>query len=158
MTGGAASGDTGGATGCGTIAGLPTASPDAQVTAWLRNFEGALEGGDLDAALALFDDEVCWRELSGHPKSLLRCHRISFAPNRRALSGKAAVRTMLEATVRAARPRCWRIDGAAQDADGIVSAWFTFETTVSVGAGYLRLEDGRCWSMGTVTATGGICC
>ena len=65
---------------------------------------------------------------------------------------------MLEATVAAARPCGWRIDGTAKEADGIVSAWFTFQTTVSIGAGYLRLEDGLCWSIGTVTATGGVCC
>ena len=133
-------------------------TPTGQVADWLAAFGAALDCGDYDAAIALFDDDACWRELSAHPKALLRCHRVSFTPSRNALSGKQRIRTMLEATVPAAKPGRWHIDGEATEFDGITDAWFTFETTVSAGVGHLRLEAGRCWLIGTVTATDGVCC
>ena len=133
-------------------------TPTQQIVAWLAAFESALERADYDAALDLFDDDACWRELAAHPKALLRCHRVSFTKNRRTISGKAGIRTMLEATVPAAKPGGWRVDGEAIECDGITDAWFTFETAVSAGAGHVRLEAGKCWMLSTVTATDGVCC
>ena len=133
-------------------------TPTLQVAEWLAAFGAALDCADYHAAINLFDDDVCWRELAAHPKALLRCHRVSFTRNRRALSGKPSVRAMLEATVPAAKPGRWRIDGEATESDGIIDAWFTFETAVSAGVGQLRLEAGKCWMLSTVTATDGVCC
>ncbi len=133
-------------------------TPTQQVVEWLAGFGSALDREDYDAALELFDEDICWRELAAHPKAQLRCHRLSFTRDRRALLGKSRVRAMLEATVPAAKPGRWQIDGEATECDGIVDAWFTFETSVSAGAGHLRLEDGQCWMLSTVTATDGVCC
>ena len=133
-------------------------TPTQQAAAWLAEFGAALNRADYDAAVDLFDDDICWRELTANPKALLRCRRVSFMPDRRALSGKCSIRAMLEATSPAAKPGRWRIDGAATQSDGIVDAWFTFETVVSAGVGHLRLEAGKCWMMSTVTATDGVCC
>jgi putative flavoprotein involved in K+ transport len=133
-------------------------SPTGQAAEWLAAFGASLECADYDAAIALFADDAHWSQLPAHPKSLLRCHRISFMPDRRAILGKLGIRAMLEATVDAARPRRWQVDGDATETDGIVDAWFTFETTVSLGVGQVRLESGRCWMLRTVTASDGICC
>jgi putative flavoprotein involved in K+ transport len=133
-------------------------TPTDQVAAWLVAFGSALDRADYETAMAMFDDDACWRQLAAHPKALLRCHRVSFRQDRSALRGKSHIKAMLEATVQAARPGAWRVDGTATECDGIVDAWFTFETTVSAGVGQIRLEEGKCWMLSTVTATDGVCC
>lgn len=133
-------------------------SPNQQAAQWLAAFAAALEGANWDGALALFDDEVRWRQLSSTSKALLRCHRAAFTQDRKALAGKSSIRAMLVATVPAAKPARWCIDGEASESDGIVDAWFTFETTVSPGLGHLRLEHGKCWVLSTLTGTDGLCC
>lgn len=133
-------------------------TPMRQVAEWLAAFGGALDRADYDAAIAMFEDDALWRQLTAHPKALLRCHRVSFTPDRRALSGKPSIKAMLEATVIAAKPAGWQVDGDATESDGIVDAWFTFETAVSAGVGHIRLEGGKCWMLSTVTATDGVCC
>jgi putative flavoprotein involved in K+ transport len=132
--------------------------PTQQVSEWLEAFGAALDRADYDAAIDLFDDEACWRQLPAHPKALLRCRRVTFVRNKQELSGKPGIRLMLETTVPAARPSGWHIDGEATETDGIIDAWFTFATTVSAGVGHLRLEAGKCWMLSTVTATDGVCC
>ncbi len=133
-------------------------TPTEQAAGWLTAFGTALERADYDAAIALFDDDACWRELGARPKALLRCYRVSLKPDRKALCGKDRIRAMLEATVPYAKPGRWRIDGQATEIDGITDAWFSFETVVSEGLGHLRLEAGRCWMLSTATATDGLCC
>lgn len=133
-------------------------TPTQQAAEWLAAFGAALDRTDYDAAIDLFDDDICWRELTAHPKALLRCDRVSFTRDRKALSGKPGIRTMLEATVPAAQPGAWRIDGEATESDGIIDAWFTFETAVYASAGHLRLEAGKCWMLSTVSAMAVACC
>lgn len=133
-------------------------TPTQQVSEWLAAFGAALDRADYDAAIEMFNDDSHWRELAVHPKSLLRCHRVSFTRNSKTLSGKQSIKAMLEATVPAAKPGRWRSDGEATESDGITEAWFTFETIVSVGTGHIRLEAGKCWILSTMTATDGVCC
>jgi putative flavoprotein involved in K+ transport len=134
------------------------ATPVQQVNEWLSAFGSALDRADFDTAIEMFEDDAFWRQLTAHPKALLRCHRVSFTPDRRALCGKPSIKAMLESTVNAAKPGGWQVDGAATESDGIVDAWFTFETAVSEGVGHIRLEAGKCWILSTVTATDGVCC
>ena len=141
-----------------TLAGVAMITPTQQVTAWLAALGNALDRADFDAAVDLFDDDAAWRQLAAHPKALLRCHRVSFRTDRQAITGKAAIRAMLEATVAAAKPGRWEVDGPATESDGIVNAWFTFVTSDSPGIGHVRLEGGKCWMLSTVTATDGVCC
>src|SRR5437763_6936715 len=54
---------------------------------------------------------------------------------------------MLAATIPEARPGGWRIAGEATSANGVTEGWFTFETAVARGKGYLRLKAGKCWTL-----------
>ncbi|TIV31779.1 MAG: NAD(P)/FAD-dependent oxidoreductase, partial [Mesorhizobium sp.] len=46
-------------------------------------------------------------------------------------------------------PSHWHLTGEPSVDDGIVEAWFTFETGVARGEGILRLKDGRCRTLFT---------
>ena len=112
-------------------------SATRQVTDWLTAFEASLASDDRDAAVAMFTADGYWRDL------------VAFTWNIKTMEGPAAIADMLAATLSEARPSAWRIDGEATLADGVTSAWFTFETIVARGRGHLRLRDGRAWTLFT---------
>lgn len=106
-----------------------------QVSAWLSNFGSALDRADFDAAVKMFEEDSYWRDL------------VSFTWNIITLEGKEEIKAMLEATVSEAKPGQWRIEGHATSENCVISSWFTFETAVSRGKGYIRLKDGKCWTL-----------
>jgi putative flavoprotein involved in K+ transport len=106
-----------------------------KVSEWLANFSAALDRLDFDGAVRLFADESYWRDL------------VSFTWNIKTAEGKEEIKAMLEATVPAAKPGPWRIEGDAALDNGVISSWFSFETTVARGKGHLRLIDGKCLSL-----------
>ncbi|AZO11516.1 MULTISPECIES: NAD(P)/FAD-dependent oxidoreductase [unclassified Mesorhizobium] len=106
--------------------------PSQQAATWLASFGRALEAGEIEAVTSLFVDDCYWRDL------------LSFTWNVKTMEGQAAIREMLTATLATAQPSHWRLSGEASADDGVVEAWFTFETAVARGEGILRLKDGRC--------------
>jgi putative flavoprotein involved in K+ transport len=110
-------------------------APAQQVSEWLSNFGTALDRADFDAAVEMFREESYWRDL------------LSFTWNIKTVEGKENIKAMLEATVPGARLGQWLIEGDATRENDIVSSWFTFETEVSRGKGYIRLQDGKCWTL-----------
>jgi putative flavoprotein involved in K+ transport len=106
-----------------------------KVSEWLANFSAALDRLDFDGAVRLFADESYWRDL------------VSFTWNIKTAEGKEEIKAMLEATVPAAKPGRWRIEGDAALDNGVISSWFSFETTVARGKGHLRLIDGKCLTL-----------
>lgn len=109
----------------------------AQAAQWLAGFADALARRDAAAAAAAFGEECFWRDL------------VAFTWNIHTAEGRPAISAMLEATAEAADPSNWALDGEGRFADGVVQAWFTFETAVGRGKGHLRLRDGRCWTLFT---------
>jgi len=107
-------------------------APSQQAATWLASFGRALEAGDTKAATGLFAEDCYWRDL------------LTFTWNIKTMEGQAAIREMLKATLSAARPSHWHLSSEASVDDGVIEAWFTFETTVARGEGILRLKDGRC--------------
>ncbi|TPI47831.1 NAD(P)/FAD-dependent oxidoreductase [Mesorhizobium sp. B3-1-7] len=112
-------------------------APSQQATTWLGAFGRTLEAGDIDAAIGLFAEDCYWRDL------------LTFTWNIKTMEGQAAIREMLKATLDLAQPSHWRLTGEPGVDDGIVEAWFSFETTVARGEGILRLKDGRCRTLFT---------
>jgi len=110
-------------------------SPTQQVSEWLSRLDAALHRNDWQAAADLFCDECYWRDL------------VSFTWNIKTLEGKNEIQAMLAATVPAAQPAHWQVEGDATEQDGVTEGWFTFETAVSRGQGYLRLKSGKCWTL-----------
>jgi putative flavoprotein involved in K+ transport len=110
-------------------------TPSRRAEAWLEAFGSALAARDIDAAVTLFDDESYWRDL------------VAFTWNIRTQEGRDAIRDMLAARLADVQPSGFALEGDATEADGIVDAWFTFETRVARGRGHLRLRGERAWTL-----------
>lgn len=109
----------------------------SRAQAVLDELGAALEAGDIDRAAALFVTDCHWRDL------------VSFTWNIRTMEGPDAVAEMLRAQLGHVRPTGWQLDEreTATEEDGIITAWFRFETKVGRGTGLVRLRDGRIWTL-----------
>ena len=97
----------------------------------------ALEAGDVEAALGYFADACYWRDL------------LAFTWNIKTMEGREAVRAMLDERLALTAPANWVLDeaeGVSAD-DGVVTAWFRFETGLARGRGIVRLKDGAIWTL-----------
>jgi len=105
---------------------------------WLADFGAALAAGQAQQAAAMFDADSYWRDL------------IAFTWNIRTQEGPAAIADMLGARLADTAPSNFALEGEATEADGVVDAWFTFETRLARGRGHLRLkgtpEGDRAWT------------
>ena len=110
-----------------------THAPSDVATAWLEGFEAALAARDIAAAAEMFATESYWRDL------------VSFSWNITTVEGREGVTDLLTSTLDGVDPSGFRLDEPADEADGVVTAWFVFETALGRGRGLLRLveEDGR---------------
>jgi putative flavoprotein involved in K+ transport len=113
----------------------PSSKTADAARAWLADFSSALERGDTNAAVGLFEADSYWRDL------------VAFTWNIRTQEGPEAIRAMLEARLRDVKPTAFAIEGEPTEADGVVDAWFTFETAVARGRGHLRLRNGKAWTL-----------
>ena len=104
-------------------------TPSQRAQAWLDAFGQALASGQPDAVLPLFDADCYWRDL------------VSFTWNIRTQEGHGAIRDMLAARQADTAASNFALEGEATEADGVLEAWFTFETRVSRGRGHLRLKN-----------------
>ena len=110
-----------------------TTTPTAQerAEAWFREFEEALRARDVDAR----GGDVRGDVLLARPGLLHLEPQDGRGPRRRRRPARA--RRSRRSTERV------RADRAADEADGVVTAWFAFETAVGRGSGLLRLVRGR---------------
>lgn len=109
------------------------ADPSAVATAWFTEFEAALRSRDVAAAAGLFGTDSYWRDL------------VAFSWNLTTVEGREGVSGLLTATLEQTDPTTFALDEPADEADGVVTAWFTFETGVGRGRGLVRLveQDGE---------------
>jgi putative flavoprotein involved in K+ transport len=110
-------------------------SPATEVDHWLGRFEEALTAGDSAAAAELFLDQSFWRDL------------VAFTWNIKTVEGPEEVAAMLDGTLAGVRPRGFATTAEPTEADGVIDAWIEFETEVGRGSGYLRLKDGKAWTL-----------
>jgi putative flavoprotein involved in K+ transport len=112
-------------------------APNAQVNSVLSRLDEALAAGDIDAAVALFQDDCYWRDL------------VTFTWNIRTMEGKDAIRDMLKTQLQSVKPSAWALaqgEDATED-EGVVSGWIVFETGVARGFGHIRLKEGLIWTL-----------
>lgn len=114
--------------------------PTQTATEWLKKFADALASGDTVAVTGLFCKESYWRDL------------VSFTWNIKTMEGPNEIRAMLDVCLKDIAPKNWRIDGEANEVDGVVDAWINFDTAVARGRGHVRLRDGKCWTLLTTMA------
>lgn len=107
------------------------------VRAILAKFQDALAAGDVDRAAACFLEASYWRDL------------LSFTWNIKTMEGRTSIVDMLNAQLKSVNPSQFRMDEAEQVTvdEGIISAWFNFETSVGRGTGHLRLKDNKIWTL-----------
>src|SRR5262245_5697120 len=110
-------------------------TPTERATNWLSAFASALARNDASGAAAMFDTDSHWRDL------------VAFSWNIKTVEGRDAIAAMLKATLDAAKPSNWKIDGEATEKDGITEAWFTFETAAARGRGHVRLKGDKAWTL-----------
>lgn len=104
-----------------------TATQRAQ--SWFEALEAALAAQDVASAAALFAAESYWRDL------------VAFSWNLTTVEHREGVRELLESTAGATAARSFALSEEATEVDGVVTAWFTFETAVGRGRGLCRLVD-----------------
>lgn len=103
----------------------------------LASLERALASSDSAAAQALFAEDCYWRDM------------VSFTWNLITLSGRDQIRDMLEARLDDVQPSSWTVEtwpepyGDSGQAEGYIR----FETAQAHGYGYIRLKDGRIWTL-----------
>lgn len=108
-----------------------------EIDATLTALGDALARRDLDGALALFADDCYWRDL------------LAFTWNLATLEGKDAVRAMLRERLDDVRPAGWAVDetGLARRDQATCEGFLRFTTSVAEGRGYIRVRDGRIWTL-----------
>ena len=102
-------------------------SAQARADAWLASFESALKARDIEQAASHFATESFWRDL------------VSFTWNITTVENPAGVADLLGATLEQTDPSGFRTTEPPAEEDGVVTAWFAFETGVGRGTGLLRL-------------------
>ena len=118
---------------------MSSSTPTQRATGWLQAFGAALASDQPAQASALFDTDSYWRDL------------VAFTWNIRTQEGPAAIADMLAARAADTAASNFTLEGEATEADGVVDAWFTFETRVARGRGHLRLKatpaGDRAWTL-----------
>lgn len=112
-------------------------SPETEIREVLHALDEALKAGDVDAALELFDDDCYWRDM------------VSFTWNLLTLQGKQEIRDMLMECLDDVRPTAWTVEPWPEPygEKGSSEGFFVFETAQVHGGGYLRLRNGRIWTI-----------
>ncbi|MCG7504778.1 NAD(P)/FAD-dependent oxidoreductase [Mesorhizobium retamae] len=112
-------------------------SPHAKIDTVLGKLGRALEVGDIDAAVNLFQAECYWRDL------------VAFTWNLRTMEGHDQIRDMLSSQLAVIKPSRFRQDEKepASGSDGDTEGWFEFETELARGYGQIRLKNGLIWTL-----------
>jgi putative flavoprotein involved in K+ transport len=121
-------------------------TPRTIASEWLRRFEEALDREDPERAADLFTAEGWWRDL------------LAFTWDLRTFHGAKAIGGALGQTLSAAAPRHFQLEQGKEpavtgiDASRTVEAFYTFETNLARGRGFLRLmptADGswKAWTL-----------
>ncbi|MBW8908315.1 MAG: NAD(P)/FAD-dependent oxidoreductase [Mesorhizobium sp.] len=112
-------------------------APNKKLSDLLDKFGAALVAGDIDKAVACFQEDCYWRDL------------VSFTWNIKTMEGRDQVRDMLVSQLARTKPSNWAIakDEDATENDGLLDGWISFETEVARGFGHIRLKDGKIWTL-----------
>ncbi|MGX8013245.1 NAD(P)-binding domain-containing protein [Mesorhizobium sp. ORM8.1] len=112
-------------------------APNKKLSDLLDKFGAALVAGDIDKAVACFQEDCYWRDL------------LSFTWNIKTMEGRDQVRDMLVSQLARTKPSNWAIAKGedATENDGLLDGWISFETEVARGFGHIRLKDGKIWTL-----------
>ena len=93
----------------------------------------------MEAVVEHFADVCYWRDF------------IAFTWNIKTLEGRDQVRDMLTSCLARVAPYNWRVveEKASVESGAVVEAWISFETDLARGYGFMRLLDGKLWTLMT---------
>jgi putative flavoprotein involved in K+ transport len=111
-----------------------TTDPQSRVDAWFSAFEAALVARDVERAAEMFAPTSYWRDL------------VAFSWNITTVENRDGVTDLLTHTLDRTDPTGFRTTEPPEEADGVTTAWFEFETATGRGKGLLRLQDDRAWT------------
>ena len=111
----------------------PAQTPTQRAERWLHDFEEALRARDVARSAGMFAATSFWRDL------------VSFSWNITTVENREGVADLLAESLDRTDPTTFSLEEPADDADGVTTAWFAFETAVGRGRGLVRLveEDGE---------------
>lgn len=116
--------------------GGPLSTGTNQIEEWLAAFEAALNTGRVEAAVSMFSaEESYWRDL------------IAFTWTIATMDGRAAIGKMLHEQLGHLGGISIVREGEAKVEGDRVESWFDFETATARGKGYVRLSEGKCWTL-----------
>ncbi|KAI5082744.1 hypothetical protein GOP47_0002487 [Adiantum capillus-veneris] len=113
----------------------------SRVRSWVRNFGEAMERGDVDGTVEMFEEGECfWRDL------------LAFTWNIDTAESRQDICCMLHATLQSTQPRNWELLGDAEGVPGsdVVQCFVTFETQFGRCKGVVKLRgvvDYQCWCL-----------
>jgi putative flavoprotein involved in K+ transport len=107
----------------------PAQTPVQRAERWLHDFEEALRARDVARAAGMFAPTSFWRDL------------VSFTWNITTVENPAGAADLLEETLERANPTDFAVEEPPDEADGVTTAWFTFETATGRGRGLVRLVE-----------------
>ena len=107
----------------------PTHTPTQRAERWLHDFEEALRARDVARAADMFAATSFWRDL------------VSFSWNITTVENPGGVAELLTENLDRTDPTTFRVEEPPDEADGVTTAWFTFETAVGRGRGLVRLVE-----------------
>jgi putative flavoprotein involved in K+ transport len=106
-----------------------TQTPTQRAERWLHDFEEALRARDVARAAGMFAATSFWRDL------------VSFSWNITTVENPGGVAELLTENLDRTDPTSFAVEEPADEADGVTTAWFTFETAVGRGRGLVRLVE-----------------
>jgi putative flavoprotein involved in K+ transport len=112
-------------------------APAKKLSDLLDHFGAALAAGDIDTAVGCFQEDCYWRDL------------VTFTWNIKTMEGRDQVRDMLMNQLSKIKPSNWALAKGEDttDSDGLLEGWISFETEVARGFGYIRLKNGKIWTL-----------
>jgi putative flavoprotein involved in K+ transport len=122
---------------------MPENNVNRPISRVLEALDAALQSGDTAAAVELFQPDCYWRDL------------VAFTWNIKTMEGREQIAAMLDSQLGAIKPSKLKLaeeEEPATDANGVTQGWITFETDVARGSGFIRLKNGRIWTLLTTMA------
>jgi putative flavoprotein involved in K+ transport len=103
----------------------------------LDTFNTAMAAGDGPAMASCFETDGYWRDL------------LAFTWNISTMQGHDEIATMLASQLTVTAPLALQIDTdePVEDDGSCLSAWVRFETALAHGYGFIRVRDGRIWTL-----------
>ncbi|MEI4488934.1 NAD(P)/FAD-dependent oxidoreductase [Frigidibacter sp. MR17.14] len=112
-------------------------TPRGALAALVADFESALVAQDASTVSELFLETGFWRDLAAFTWNLKTCE------------GRDQIAAMAAAQLPQIVPKTFALDPGEEvgHADGVTEGWVTLETATGRGVGYIRMKEGRIWTL-----------